>query len=216
MASSALCCLVCQVLGHVYPGSSKAFSEPRVTVPSGRRGAGGRRCAGSASVQRGPGNRIGQGDGCPRWGREAAAPPGFPWLPLSPSASSSSRRGVIGAGCGSGCSIALAPPPRAAGWCCAARRCGGRGSCRWPVVRGRCGGCERPGTNRGACGARPSSQTAQQPKQPTARAKPNSPRAKGPRAQGPRREPGGRQQTRNPTLTLRLAGGAQLRQAERQ
>jgi len=38
MASSALCCPVSQVLVHVYPGSSKAWSEPRVTVPIGRRG----------------------------------------------------------------------------------------------------------------------------------------------------------------------------------
>jgi len=38
MASSALCCPVRQVLVHVYPGSSKTWSEPRVTVPIGRRG----------------------------------------------------------------------------------------------------------------------------------------------------------------------------------
>ena len=38
MASSALCCPVHQVLVHVYPGSSKAFAEPRVTVHIGRRG----------------------------------------------------------------------------------------------------------------------------------------------------------------------------------
>ena len=38
MASSALCCPVRQVLVHVYPGSSKAWSEPRVTVHIGRRG----------------------------------------------------------------------------------------------------------------------------------------------------------------------------------
>ena len=38
MASSALCCPVRQVLVHVYPGRSKAWSEPRVTVHIGRRG----------------------------------------------------------------------------------------------------------------------------------------------------------------------------------
>ena len=38
MASSALCCPDRQVLVHVYPGSSKVASEPRVTVPIGRRG----------------------------------------------------------------------------------------------------------------------------------------------------------------------------------
>jgi hypothetical protein len=38
MTSSALCCPVRQVLVHVYPGSSKTWSEPRVTVPIGRRG----------------------------------------------------------------------------------------------------------------------------------------------------------------------------------
>jgi hypothetical protein len=38
MASSALCCPVRQVLAHVYPGTSKAFDEPRVTVHIGRRG----------------------------------------------------------------------------------------------------------------------------------------------------------------------------------
>ncbi|MFN9635657.1 MAG: hypothetical protein ACK55D_02960 [Synechococcaceae cyanobacterium] len=37
MASSALCCPIRQVLVHVYPGSSKAWSELRVTVPIGRR-----------------------------------------------------------------------------------------------------------------------------------------------------------------------------------
>jgi hypothetical protein len=29
-------------------------------------------------VEKGPGNRIGLGDECPRWGRRAAALPGFP------------------------------------------------------------------------------------------------------------------------------------------
>ncbi len=38
MASASLCCPVRQVLVHVYPGSSKAWSEPRVTVHIGRRG----------------------------------------------------------------------------------------------------------------------------------------------------------------------------------
>jgi len=38
MASSALCCPVRQVLVHVYPGRSKAWSEPRITVHIGRRG----------------------------------------------------------------------------------------------------------------------------------------------------------------------------------
>ena len=38
MASSALCCPVRQVLVHVYPGSSKACSEPRITVHIGHRG----------------------------------------------------------------------------------------------------------------------------------------------------------------------------------
>jgi hypothetical protein len=38
MASSALCCPVRQVLVHVYPGPSKAFLEPRVTLHIGRRG----------------------------------------------------------------------------------------------------------------------------------------------------------------------------------
>ena len=33
MASSALCCPIRQVLVHVYPSSSKAWSEPRVTGP---------------------------------------------------------------------------------------------------------------------------------------------------------------------------------------
>jgi hypothetical protein len=79
----------------------------------------------------------------PRGGPGPLPFPVSPWLPLSPSASSSSRRGLIAAGCGCGCSIALAPPQRAAGWCCAARPCGGRGSCRQPQVRGRCGGRER-------------------------------------------------------------------------
>jgi hypothetical protein len=38
MASSAPCCPVRQVLVHVYPGSSKAFDQPRVTIHIGRRG----------------------------------------------------------------------------------------------------------------------------------------------------------------------------------
>lgn len=38
MTSSTLCCPVRQVLVHVYPSSSKAWSEPRVAVPIGRRG----------------------------------------------------------------------------------------------------------------------------------------------------------------------------------
>jgi hypothetical protein len=38
MASTALCCPIRQVLAHVYPAASKAFSEPRVTVHIGRRG----------------------------------------------------------------------------------------------------------------------------------------------------------------------------------
>ena len=38
MASSALCCPVRQVLVHVYPGSSKACSEPRITVHIRHRG----------------------------------------------------------------------------------------------------------------------------------------------------------------------------------
>jgi predicted Abi (CAAX) family protease len=38
MASSAPCCPVRQVLVHVYPSSSKAFDQPRVTVHIGRRG----------------------------------------------------------------------------------------------------------------------------------------------------------------------------------
>ncbi|MFM7266219.1 MAG: hypothetical protein ACKOZW_11640 [Cyanobium sp.] len=38
MASSSLCCPVRQVLVHVYPGCSKAFDQPRVTVHIGRRG----------------------------------------------------------------------------------------------------------------------------------------------------------------------------------
>jgi hypothetical protein len=38
MAFSALCCPVRQVLVHLYPSRSKAFAEPRVTVPIGRRG----------------------------------------------------------------------------------------------------------------------------------------------------------------------------------
>ena len=38
MASSALCCPIRQVLVHIYPGSSKAWSEPRITVHIGRRG----------------------------------------------------------------------------------------------------------------------------------------------------------------------------------
>jgi hypothetical protein len=36
MASTALCCPIHQVLAHVYPAASKAFSEPRVTVHIGR------------------------------------------------------------------------------------------------------------------------------------------------------------------------------------
>jgi hypothetical protein len=39
-------------------------------------------------------------------------------------------------GAGSDCSIALPPPHRVASWWCAARPCGGRGSCRRPLVRG--------------------------------------------------------------------------------
>ena len=38
MASSALCCPVRQVVVHVHPGALKAASEPRITVPIGRRG----------------------------------------------------------------------------------------------------------------------------------------------------------------------------------
>jgi len=109
------------------------------------------------------------------WGAGPLPFPVSPWPLPSPSASSSSRRGLIAAGCGCGSSIALAAPQPAAGWWCAPRRCGGRGSCRRPMALGRCGGCEgRAPENRGACGARPSSQTAQQPQNPTARAKPNS------------------------------------------
>jgi hypothetical protein len=53
---------------------------------------------------------------------------------------------------------------------------------------------------RGACGAIPEQPTASEP---TARAKPNSRRAKGTRAQEPRREPGGEKQPgRTPTLGL--------------
>ena len=63
----------------------------------------------------------------------------------SPSASSSSRRGSIAAGCGCGCSIARPSPPPVAGWCCAPRRWGGRGSGKRPQAQGRCGGCERAG-----------------------------------------------------------------------
>ena len=74
--------------------------------------------------------------------------------------------------------------------------------------------------------ARPSTQHSEsQPSQdPTARAKPTalaamlprSDRAKGSRAQGPRRDPGGRQQTRNPTRSSKLAGRSLYRKAERQ
>lgn len=38
MASSAPCCPIRQVLVHLYPGSSKAASEPRITIHIGRRG----------------------------------------------------------------------------------------------------------------------------------------------------------------------------------
>jgi hypothetical protein len=38
-----------------------------------RHGDRGRCCARAASVERGQGNRIGLGDGCPRWGRRATA-----------------------------------------------------------------------------------------------------------------------------------------------
>ena len=52
---------------------------------------------------------------------------------------------------------------------------------------------------------------------PTARAKPNSPRAKGPRAQEPRREPGGRrQQGRTPLRVRTKAGWMPPRRAARQ
>ena len=38
MASSALCCPVRQVVVHIDPGALKAASQPRITVPIGRRG----------------------------------------------------------------------------------------------------------------------------------------------------------------------------------
>ena len=38
MATASLCCPIRQVLVHVYPGSSKAASEPRITLYFGRRG----------------------------------------------------------------------------------------------------------------------------------------------------------------------------------
>ncbi len=179
MASSALSCPVRQVLVHVYPGSSKAWSEPRVTVPIGRRGrpvqkprlmplhtalsVARKLQAAQAASWRGPagprspwtfamartaslrsrclgGEGAGKSDRAgrwmpPRWGRRAAALLGFPWFPQSPLASSFSRWGLIAAGCGCGCSIALASPQRAVGWCCAARACGGCGSCRWLLPR---------------------------------------------------------------------------------
>jgi len=49
------------------------------------------------------------------------------------------------AGCGCGCLITRLSRRHAAGWWCAARPCGARGSCRWPQAPGRCGGCERAG-----------------------------------------------------------------------
>ena len=79
-------------------------------------------------------------------GRGAVARPGFPWPPpFFPSASSFSRLVLIAVGCGCGCSIARRSHPPVAGWCCAPRGWGGRGSCRWPWGPGACGGCEGPG-----------------------------------------------------------------------
>ena len=49
MASSALCCPIRQVLVHVYPSSSKAWSEPRVTVHVGRRVVVARRAGGGTA-----------------------------------------------------------------------------------------------------------------------------------------------------------------------
>jgi hypothetical protein len=37
MASASLCCPIRQVVVHVYPGSTKVFSEPRLTLHLGRR-----------------------------------------------------------------------------------------------------------------------------------------------------------------------------------
>ena len=138
MASSALCCSVRQMLVHVYRGISKAFCQPRDTVHLGRRGRPVQKprlmpLLTALSVARKlQATRIG-----------TVSVLFSPWPLPSPSASSSSRRGSIAAGCGSGCLIALAAPQRAAGWCCAARPCGGRGSCGPPMAQGHCGGCER-------------------------------------------------------------------------
>ena len=38
MATASLCCPIRLVLVHVYPGSSKAASQPRIPVFFGRRG----------------------------------------------------------------------------------------------------------------------------------------------------------------------------------
>jgi hypothetical protein len=38
MATASLCCPIRRVVVHVYPGSSKAASEPRLTLFFGRRG----------------------------------------------------------------------------------------------------------------------------------------------------------------------------------
>jgi hypothetical protein len=101
-----------------------------------------RRPRSSQSAGRGTGSAV--AGIAPGGGVGALSFPVPPWPPLSPLALSSSRLVWISAGCGSGCSIAQPPPQPAAAWWLAARRCRGRGSCRPPMARGRCGGCERP------------------------------------------------------------------------
>jgi hypothetical protein len=69
-------------------------------------------------------------------GRRAAAPSRFPHGFPSLHRYRAPAGGLIAAGCGCGCSIALAPPQGAAGWWCAARPCGGHGSCTGGPWRG--------------------------------------------------------------------------------
>ena len=126
--------------GGERPGAALGWgpARPRFSTDV-RHGDRGRCCARAASVEKG------RGTGSGSWWMPLVEAQGHCrlWLPLSPLASSSSRGGIA-AGCGSGCSIALAPPQRVAGWWCAARPCGGRGSCRLLMARRQCGGCKRP------------------------------------------------------------------------
>jgi len=98
-----------------------------------------------------PGNRVGSRSDCPRWGRWGAVLPGFPWLPLSPSALSSSRLGWIAAGCGSGCSMPLHGRLFPAAWW----------PVRWPLVG--LGRCRPPTAPRHSGGSDPSGPSATPP-----------------------------------------------------